>query len=314
MHVDKAAAAAAGAAAAGSQAAAKQQQRWSLAGVEQTALAAGAAAGAAAKAAAGVATTAAAGAACVPAAVPVQQQPCTIRQTSSANSLQLNNELLLDGDAVGGGVLGQQQQQLEVKLQPQQVPELQLPLLGASLQQQQQQLQSACLLGPQHLLDPGAAGMDMLASNDDELDDDELDDDDFFNDLLAIFDEAEGLQDDAEPDAAAAAAAAALPPAAVAQPAGAAAAGTAAAVNKLAAAQQHPQPQQQQQRPAMTVPVAVKAGVVFMLHCLHDTQLNLPLLPSTPRCSSCSCCSRPRCSSVQLVLLVQMRWVRCSCC
>uniref|UniRef100_A0A383VF32 Uncharacterized protein n=1 Tax=Tetradesmus obliquus TaxID=3088 RepID=A0A383VF32_TETOB len=307
MHVDKAAAAEAGAAAAGSQAAAKPQQRWSLAGVEQTALAAGAAAGAAAKAAAGRATTAAAGAACVPAAVLVQQQQQqqrTIRQTSSANSLLLNNDLLLDGSVSEQQQQQQQQQQqhVELKLQPQQVPAAQLPLLGASLQQQQQpspplglqqqgQQESACLLGPQHLLDPGdgaeekqqqqqqqqgwaadqpllpaaaaAAGVDLLASNNDELDDD-----DFFNDLLAIFDEAEGLLDDA------ADAAAALPPAAVAQPAGAAAAGTAAAVDKLAVAQQHPQ--QQQQRPAMVVPVAVKAGVVFMLHCLHDTQLNLP--------------------------------------
>jgi hypothetical protein len=326
MHVDKAAAAAAGAvAAAVPQAAAKPQQQWSLAGVEQTALAAGAAADAADKAAAAPAT-APAGAAAFPAAQPAQQQqPCTIRQTSSANSLVLNNELLLEGDTACGSAWEQQQQQQSgLELQPQQVPAVQLPLLGASLQQQQQQQeqqlpplaplqqQQSALLGSQHLLDPGdgvqqqqqqqqqqqgltvdqplppppppaaataaaaaaggAGGADVPALLDDELSED------FFNDLLAIFDEAEGLQADTAPDVtgAAATAAAAAGAAAACQPAGEAVAGKAIAVDKLAPATQQPQQQQQQQRPAMAVPLAVKAGVVFMLHCLHDTQLNLP--------------------------------------
>jgi hypothetical protein len=188
----------------------------------------------------------------------------------------------------------------------QQAAALQLPPLAAPQLQQPQQLLPP-LLGPQHLLDPGdekqqqqqqqqqtgaadqtappqsaaAAAGDVdavhpLACLEDELDDD------FFNDLLAIFDEAEGLQPEAAQDtkeaapAALKAEAAAAACGSVVQPAPTpAAAGAAAEDQQASAAKQQLHPQQQQ-RPAVAVPLAVKAGVVFMLHCLHETQLNMP--------------------------------------
>jgi hypothetical protein len=227
-----------------------------------------------------------------------QQQEChAMHHTLSTSSLLIDNELLQEGGAAGAG-LEQQQLQLGqspalhssgVLLQQHHQQQQQQPPLEVQQQQQQQQ-QQAALLGPQHLLDPGEASQQQQQQQQQSVVadqpvlpspplpppaaaadgpallsplDDELMRDDFFNDLLAIFDEAEGLQGDA------AAEAAAVPASTTAVPQTPNAAGA-------AAAQEQSKQQQQQQRPVMTVPLAVKAGVVFMLHCLHDTQLNRP--------------------------------------
>lgn len=168
----------------------------------------------------------------------------------------------LPAQPVGRCCLGQEQQQpiagpgihstngaatrLRQKLQP-------VPQLAQVLQQQAPSSgQPPQVLQPQQYHQDGAAAasLDMpLFLHDDEMGDD------FLDDLLAIFDEAEA--DEAPPGTAA--------PAVPED-------GTTSSTSQQLHRPRQPAPAS----PSILIPVVVKAAVVFMLHCLYESQLNRP--------------------------------------